>query len=108
MDDSDFCGVYINGDIGMISNNIHELEKTYPSEFCTCVYFIYPAIIYSLEIFFVNRISLYMNTNHLSHIQNEMFITIGLNIISLITLILIICGIFSIYELSVNGVKFDG
>ena len=99
MDDSNFNSIYTYGDFGMnrISNSICTIGKNYPWEFYTYIYFIFPTIIYTLELIFINHI-----TNFL-YIQNSIFILIGLNIISILIVISISCGIVSVYELYDNG-----
>jgi hypothetical protein len=112
MDDSDFGGVYTYGDIWMsetlylheqLSKWIHDIANKYPTIFLVFCYAIFPIMTFLVGMAFISYLGFYMNIHRILHVPNEMFIAIGLNIVSILDLILMACYVISIYELAWKG-----
>ena len=115
MDDSNFGGVYIDGDFWMsktlypheqMVEKIYDFANGHPVFFTLFCYYIFPIITLIFEMFLLNYMDIYINTHHLIRIQNDVFIAIGLNVVSFLILISIACGAHLIYKLALEGEKW--
>ena len=112
MDDSNFRGVLTYGDFRMsktlyphewVAAIICNIANRHPEMFRSFCYIIFPILVLTFEVVLANHINVDVNINNLSTIQNQFLIYVGLNLSSIITIILLAIGIIEIWESNFNG-----